>query len=157
MPAVIAALVAATVATFGYVITARSRLLEDRRRTYAAALGTVRAYQGLPHRIRRRPDSEATTRGALGTLISDLQRDMDHYWMLLKVDSEELGRAYYALVVKSRQKGKTYRDHAWQQPPASTDDEMSYPEHYSVDDNVQISLCLDLMRKQLRLLPWPGR
>jgi hypothetical protein len=61
MTAIIAALIAAAVATFGYVITARAKLLEDRRKTYAEALAAVHAYQELPHRIRRRPDSSPAT------------------------------------------------------------------------------------------------
>jgi|SRR5215469_1317610 len=154
MAALIAAIIAATVATFGYVITARAKLLEDKRRTFAAALGKVLDYQELPHRIRRRADSEAATRGALGTLITDLQRDMDHYHMLLLIDSEKMGRAYFALVRKSQEKGKKYRDQAWQALPATSDEKMSYPELYKVDDDVQRTLCLELMRKQLVLLPW---
>ena len=112
MATIIAALVAAVVATFGYVITARAKLLEERRKTYAAALAAVCDYQELPYRIRRRPDSSAATRAALGMIISDVQRDLDFHDQLLELDSPKLGLAYRALVEKSRRIGKPHRDEA---------------------------------------------
>src|SRR5436853_7906545 len=116
MATIIAAAIAAAVATFGYVITARAKLVEDRKKTYAEALAAVYAYQELPHRIRRRPDSSPETLRELGTLISDIQRDLDFYKSLLNLDSLELGAAYNALVQTSRDQGKKYRDEAWKQP-----------------------------------------
>jgi hypothetical protein len=91
MITVIAAIIAAAVATFGYVITARAKLLEDRRKTYAEALAAVHAYQELPHRIRRRPNSSQTILDGLGTVISDIQRDLDFYKSLLYLDSPNSG------------------------------------------------------------------
>src|SRR5689334_9773248 len=128
MAGIYAAVIAAIVATFGYVVTARSKLLEDRRKTYAAALGTVLEYQGLPHRIRRRPDPTPATRGTLGAQISNLQRDMEHYVSLMDLDSDEMGRAYRALVMKSRMVGRDDRESAWNCAPAISDKDMSYPE-----------------------------
>ena len=87
MATVIVAIIAASVATFGYFITARAKLLEDRRKTYAEALAAVQAYQELPHRIRRRPDSEPKTLGDLGIVISDIQRDLDFYKSLLYLEA----------------------------------------------------------------------
>jgi hypothetical protein len=112
MAVVIAAIIAASVATFGYVITARAKLLEDRRKTYAEALAAVHAYQELPHRIRRRPDSSPMTLDAMGTVISDIQRDLDFYKSLLYLDSPEVGDMYNALVQTSRDQGRKYRDEA---------------------------------------------
>jgi hypothetical protein len=148
MAAIIAASIAAAVATFGYVITARAKLLEDRRKTYAEALAAVYAYQELPHRIRRRPDSSPETLRDLGTLISDIQRDLDFHKSLLNLDSPKLGEAYNALVQTSRDQGKKYRDEAWQQPPA-----MSYPERYRYKVKVERDRCLKRMRQHLRSLP----
>jgi hypothetical protein len=148
MATVIAAIIAASVATFGYVITARAKLLEDRRKTYADALAAVHAYQELPHRIRRRPDSESKTLADLGAVISDIQRDLDFYKSLLYLDSPKLGAAYNAFAQASRDQGKKYRDEAWQQPPA-----MSYPETYRFKVKAQRDLCLKRMRQHLRLVP----
>ncbi len=153
MATIIAALVAAAVATLGYVITARAKLLEDRRKTFAVALTAVHAYQELPYRIRRRPDSTTATRAALGTTISDIQRDLDFHRRLLELDSPKLGRAYYALVQKSRAVGKSYRDRAWEHLPAGEDKAISFPEEYRYDDEEQVAFCLEQMRRHLRLLP----
>jgi hypothetical protein len=153
MATIIAALVAAVVATFGYAITARAKLLEDRRKTYAAALAAVCDYQELPYRIRRRPDSSTATRAALGTIISDIQRDLDFHSQLLELDSPELGRAYRSLVEKSRRLGKPYRDEAWTQLPANEDKAMSFPEEYRYEDDDKWTLCMERMREQLRLIP----
>jgi hypothetical protein len=154
MITLIAAVIAATVATLGYMITARAKLLEDRRTIYAAALSKVLDYQELPHRIRRRADSGAATRGQLGAFITDLQRDMDHYHMLLSIDSEKMGDAYLALMRRSQGSCAEYRKEAWEAPPATTDKEMSYLEPYSFDDDEERKRCLKVMREQLVLLPW---
>lgn len=153
MATIIAALVAAVVATFGYVITTRAKLLEERRKTYAAALAAVCDYQELPYRIRRRPDSSAATRAALGIIISDVQRDLDFHDQLLELDSPKLGLAYRALVEKSRRTGKPHRDEAWAQPPANEDKAMSFPEEYRYEDDDQWDFCRQRMREQLRMLP----
>jgi hypothetical protein len=122
-------------------------LLEERRKTYAAALAAVHTYQKLPSRIRRRPDSEPKTLGELGAVISDVQRDLDFYKSLLDLDSPELGAAYDALVQASRNQGKKHREQAWQQPPA-----MTYPETYRPKVKAQQDLCLARMRQHLRLI-----
>ncbi len=153
MATIIAALVAAVVATFGYVITARAKLLEERRKTYAAALAAVCDYQELPYRIRRRPDSSAATRAALGIIISDVQRDLDFHDQLLELDSPKLGLAYRALVEKSRRIGEPHRDEAWARPPANEDKAMSFPEEYRYEDDDQWDFCRQRMREQLRMLP----
>jgi hypothetical protein len=159
MATIIAALVAAAVATFGYAITARAKLIEERRKTYAAALAAVCDYQELPYRIRRRPDSSAATRAALGMIISDIQRDLDFHDQLLELDSPKLGLAYCALVEKSRRIGKPNRDEAWALPPANEDKAMSFPEEYRYEDDDQWDFCRQRMREQLRMLPlrWDRR
>jgi hypothetical protein len=154
MVTVIAAVIAAIVATFGYVATVRAKLLEDRRVTYAAALGKVVDYEELPHRIRRRADSEAATRNKLGDVITDLQRDMGHFSMLLRIDSDQLGMAYDALVARAQAKCERYRTEAWQMPPADSDKKMSYTETYPINDTEQRDYCVKLMREQLALWPW---
>jgi hypothetical protein len=156
MATIIAALVAAVVATFGYTITARAKLLEDRRKTYAAALSAVCDYQELPYRIRRRPHSSAATSAALGTIISDIQRDLDFHSQLLELDSPKLGRAYRSLVEKSRRLGKPHRDEAWAQAPADEDKAMSFPEEYRYEGDNEWVLCMERMREQLRLVPLRG-
>lgn len=153
MATIIAALVAAVVATFGYVITARAKLIEDRRKTYATALAAVCDYQELPYRIRRRPDCSAATRTALGTTISDIQRDLDFHSQLLELDSPKLGLAYRALVEKSRRLGKPHRDEAWAHPPAAEDKAMSFDEEYRYEDEKQWNLCRERMRERLRMMP----
>jgi hypothetical protein len=153
MATIIAALIAALVATFGYMVAARAKLLEGRRNTYAEALAAVYAYQELPYRIRRRPDSSAATRGELGKAISEVQRDLDFHTSLIRLDSPQLGDAYDALVQASRENGKEYRDNAWEQAPAQGDLAMGFPEIYMYDDEAEVELCIKRMRQHLRLLP----
>jgi hypothetical protein len=146
MTTIVAALVAAVVATIGYVLAARAKLLEDRRRTYALALAAVGSYKELPHRIRRRADASTETRKELGTEISNVQRDLDYFAQLLRLDSEALGRSYRGVVLCVWQLGKEYRDHAWEQPPANTDDGMGYDETYKHSDEEDQEWCIRQMR-----------
>lgn len=153
MATVIAAVIAALVATFGYTLTVRAKILEDRRKTYASALAAVESYKELPYRIRRRADSTAATRNTLGSAISDAQRDLDYYKNLLCLDSPAVGRAYYALVRVARINGNKKRASAWREPPALSDEKMAYPERYQTKDEEQMNFCLKLMSQELRLLP----
>src|SRR5690348_8935606 len=136
MATVIAAIIAAFVATFGYLLNARAKTLEERRKTYAAALASVSSYNELPHRIRRRADSTPTTRGTLGSIISDTQRDVDYYCWLLDLESPEVGDAFRALARTAQLFGKKNRDAAWHAPAATTDIELTYPENYPVGDEL---------------------
>src|SRR4051794_23267516 len=91
---IVTAFVAASTASVGYVITNRAKLTEGRRATYANALLAVETYKGLPYRIRRRTDSKPETRGELGALISDAERDLDYYMLLLGLDRDEVALAF---------------------------------------------------------------
>ncbi|HZI74890.1 MAG TPA: hypothetical protein VFD73_12875 [Gemmatimonadales bacterium] len=144
MVTLIAAVIAAIVATIGYAVTVRAKLLEDRRKTYADALAAVHAYQSLPHRIRRRDDGSSEA-ASLGHEISTIQQNLDYYRNLLYLDSPELGDGYTALVQASRDQGKKYRDQAWERPPA-----LSYPETYRYKVTDEMNLCLRRMRRHLR-------
>ena len=154
-PTLVAALIAATVATFGYLLNARAKRLEDRRRTYAAALSAVSAYNELPHRIRRRPDSEPATRGRLGDVISNTQHDLFTYRWLLTLESPAVGRQYDALVKMVWSFGKQHRAKAWATAPAESDDDCTYDEIYRVDADEEVEYCLEAMRQNLRLLAIP--
>lgn len=157
MGTVLAAAIAALVATFGYVLTARAKILEDRRKIYASALAAVYSYKALPHVIRRRADSTPATRGALGSVISNTQRDLDYYQRLLELDSPSVGLAYNALVARARSFGKEHRNDAWRKPPAGSDENAPYEDEYRTDDDAEVNACLKRMRSELRLLSieWP--
>jgi hypothetical protein len=148
---IVTAFVAASTASVGYFITNRAKLTEGRRATYASALLAVETYKGLPYRIRRRTDSKPEVRGELGALISDAERDLDYYMLLLDLDRNEVALRFRALAVTARMKGTVKREEAWSAAPISTDAEMRFKDEYGYDDEHEIAMCKAAMFRRLRL------
>ena len=149
---VIAAFIAALTASAGYFFTHRVTVLQQRRETYALALLAVESYQELPYRIQRRADDDPATRGALGSVISDCERDLDYYAALMDLDAIALARRFRALVTLVRVKGTEFRDHAWSQSLATGGQSMRFRESYEYDDHHERQACLLEMNHRLKIL-----
>jgi len=148
---ILTAFVAAFTASVGYFLTNRAKLVEERRSTYANALMAVESYKNLPYRIRRRTDSQPSTRGTLGMLISDSERDLNYYMAFLELDSDDVSGRFRALATNARLKGTKARAEAWEAPPVSEDSGMPFKDYFKYDDDHQIEMCKTAMRKHLRL------
>ena len=111
------AFVAAATASFGFFLSNRAGLIEQRRNTYAAALLAVRTYQLLPFRIRRRAAADAETRNALGGVISDAERDIEYYSEFLDLGDKRVAARYRALAWAARNKSTPQRAEAWMMAP----------------------------------------
>ena len=98
--ALLAAIIAGSVALFGYSLTQVSNRWERKRKVYAEALSAVREYEELPYRIRRRPSSDDETRARLGDQISEAYIKLRFYLAWLEIDSVVVGTAYADLVVE---------------------------------------------------------
>jgi hypothetical protein len=152
------AFVAVVTATAGYFVTNRLKTLETRRATYASALLAVETYWRMPYRIRRRSDSRAETRGALGERISDAERDLDYYINLMDLDVDDVAARYRALALETRTRGTAMRAQAWHMPAAEHDELMPFPERYPDDDQSafehrdNLQKCKTAMRRRLRLI-----
>ena len=66
------AIIAGLVALTGYLLNQFANRRERTSKVYAEALEAIREYQELPYKIRRRPDSNGTTRAALGDKTGDV-------------------------------------------------------------------------------------
>jgi hypothetical protein len=76
----------------------------------------------LPYKIRRRPDSNGTTRAALGDKTGEVVSRLwfDRAW--LQTDSE-VGAAYRDLMAQTKQDGGIYRATAWSEPVPIKDED----------------------------------
>jgi hypothetical protein len=84
--ALLAAIIAGSVAVVGYLITQAANRRERKSRLYAEALSVVREYQELPYRVKRRPASDGATRAELGEQISAVMTKLGFYLRWLQID-----------------------------------------------------------------------
>lgn len=149
--ALLAAIIAGSVALFGYSLAQISNQRDRKRKFYAEALSAVREYEELPYRIRRRLSSDDITRAALGERISDAYTKLRFYLAWLEIDSVVVGTAYADLVNRTRRIGGHARKKAWQKPIITRDEEMAFPEEYHFDNKEEWKLCVSAMRRELSL------
>jgi hypothetical protein len=147
---VLAAIVAAAAALFGYWLTYMSKRSEGKKEIYAKALAAVEAYKQLPYRICRRGESTPETRRNLGKIIGDVQQELSFYRRFLRLDSEAVGIAYDALVDKAFAHGRQFRATAWSMPPAPEDMDMDISTVFNYNDSFEQRACLVAMRKELQ-------
>jgi hypothetical protein len=116
------AIIAGLVALTGYLLNQFANRRERTSKVYAEALEAIREYQELPYKIRRRPDSNGTTRAALGDKTGEVVSRLwfDRAW--LQTDSE-VGAAYRDLMAQTKQDGGIYRATAWSEPVPIKDED----------------------------------
>jgi hypothetical protein len=152
------AIIAGLVALIGYLVTQLANRNERKRRFYAEALASVREYQELPYRIRRRPSSNAVTRFELSQVQSDIMAKLGFYHAWLQIDSAEVGSAYSHLLDQVRHLGRIHRASAWRMPIFATDEQMADdPVDFRWDIQPELDRCLRAMRRELSFWPLPSR
>lgn len=144
--------VAALTAVVGYLLNSAAGRRLERMRRYADALDAVERYQQLPYTFHRRHNETAEVRDELATMLADVQVALAFHRRWLRMDSDELGDAYDALVDKVQVKNSTYRKQALSSPPAKSDVEIEISPGYRHDQGAERAECLRLMRRRLRLL-----
>lgn len=147
---IVAAFIAALTASVGYFLTQRVSTIQARRQTYASALLAVESYKQLPYRIRRRGDDAPASRSALGSAISDCERDLDYYVALMDLEASAVARRFRALATLTRIRGTAFREQAWREPPL--DRSRRFSEAYMYDDRREVEACKEAMRSQLKIL-----
>lgn len=118
---IIAALLAAGVAVFGYSVQQRTARRQRRAEIYSDALRAVEDYLEAPYLVHRR-DGSAAARQSITTHVSDIQSRLSYYCALLEIHADvEISAAYSALVSAARaEAGKAMRE-AWESRPTRRD------------------------------------
>jgi hypothetical protein len=147
----VVAVVAAMTALAGYLLNSAAGRRAERMRRYADALDAVERYRQLPYTLRRRHNETAEIRDEMARMISEVQVALAFHRRWLRLDAEELGEAYDALVNKIQLKNKSYRKDALASPPATKDVEIEISPGYKFDEELDRVECLRRMRKHLRL------
>ena len=147
----VVAVVAAMTALAGYLLNGAAGRRAERMRRYADALDAVERYRQLPYTFRRRHNETAEIRDEMARMISEVQVALAFHRRWLRLDAEELGEAYDALVDKIQLKNKSYRKDALAAPPAIKDVEIEISPGYGFEEDLDRLECLRRMRKHLRL------
>jgi hypothetical protein len=148
---ILVAAVAAVTAVAGYLLNSAAGRRGERMRRYADALDAVERYRQLPISFRRRHNQTAETRDELARMLAEVQVALSFHRHWLRMDAEELGVAYNALVDKVQLKNKTYRQDALAAPVAGADLDIEVSPGYLFDEVAERDECLRRMRKHLRL------
>lgn len=121
---ILAALLAAIIAVWGYAHQQSMARKERLATIYSEALRTVEDYLEAPYLIRRR-DGSATSRQAVTSKISDIQSRISYYCALLEVHAPREASASYADLVKAaRLEAGPVMSAAWKERPTKRDREV---------------------------------
>lgn len=149
----VVAIVGATAVFVGHIYNQRAARLHVAAQTFATAIRAVNNYADLPYRVRRRPDSDPSTRWELANRISDLHSEMDFHRAWLRIEAPPVADAYDVLVAVVREEAGPYVKSAWHEPVIIRDSGMnlglgSKYENPLTDD--ARSACIEAMRLHLR-------
>jgi len=118
---IIAAGVAALVVVVGYIVAQAQARQERRAKAFAEALAAVEDYMECPYRIRRRPNSDAATRQAITSAISDIQSRIAFHEAWLQVETPSVAGKYSDMVKAARKEAGVQMQQAWQAPVLDSD------------------------------------
>ncbi len=127
-PAVIAAVVSATVVFVGHWVTGRREEIFRRRDLFAKAFQATVSYRELAYAIRRRRHDEAAAeRVRLSEVIRGVQEQLAFHAAWIKIESPRVAQAYDALVTETRRLAGGYMRDGWNAPAPTEDTQMSVP------------------------------
>jgi len=100
------------------------RARQDRQRQlFAAAFEACIAYREFPYIVRRRRgDDAAAERVRISGELSKVQRCLESYKAMIRVEAPGVSEAYSALVAETRRIAGPQISDGWDQPPVETDD-----------------------------------
>jgi hypothetical protein len=147
---ILAAILAALVATIGYWAARQGQRNDQRASLYAEALDAVDKYMNVPFLVYWRADSTPDTRSRLHDITQERILKMLYYRGLLRLHSPLVAEAYNALVTKTRAESSVYRQRAWKVPVAKDDAEYYQDSPaYDYHNEQEYTLCVEAMRGEL--------
>jgi hypothetical protein len=149
---ILTAIIGASVAICGYVLTQAAGRRERRARAHAEALRVISDLQEIPFRVLRRPDSSPATRHELDLLIGETLSKARFHLQLLRLESPTAAAAYDDLWEQTRKHGRVFRRWAWCQEVMTTDKQMAAVPPFDYGNLAEFELCVAAMRADTRLL-----
>lgn len=149
-------LVAAIVATFGYLYTQASNDRERLARSFAEALADVNTFRFVPFQVRRR-DATPDSRRELTKLVTKAQDRLDYHSVLLRLESPDVADAYIELVAVARREIDPKTKSAWESPPVSADRGLNMNlgvEYASPSTESAMETCIAIMRERVGRRSW---
>lgn len=123
-PAVLAAVVAASVSLLGLAVASRRGRVDRQRQLFAEAYADVVAYQEFVFIVRRRrADEPEAERGRISTALSEVQQSLNHHVAILRVEAPAVATVYANLVRHTRSTAGRFIRDGWDTPPPRTDAE----------------------------------
>jgi hypothetical protein len=120
---VVAALVAGAVSLSALWVAGRRARQDRQRQLFAAAFEACIAYREFPYIVRRRRgDDAAAERVRISGELSEVQRRLESYKAMIRVEAPSVSGSYSALVAETRRIAGPQISAGWDQPPAETDD-----------------------------------
>lgn len=121
-PAVIAALVAATVGIITLIVHGRRARTDRQREVFASAFGEVSAYREFPYIVwRRRGDEPDAERQRISTELIAVQSRLNQNQALLRVEAPRVARPYAELVAATRRVAGAAISAGWDREPITND------------------------------------
>ena len=152
-PSVVAASIAALVATGGYLLAQRAARRERKSRVYAEALRALRDLESLPWTIWRRGDDSPEAVRQLGALQSERFAAAHYYSQLLAIETPWIGEIYYQLQRRVRRQTSNNSRTAWLDSPRGTGPLWAAPSF--LDDTApELRLCLQAMQADVGWTGW---
>jgi hypothetical protein len=120
---VAAAIVAGAVSLSALWVAGRRARQDRQRQLFAAAFETCIAYREFPYIVRRRrADDAAAERVRISGELSEVQRRLEAYKAMIRVEAPGVSGAYSALVAETRRTVGPQISAGWDQPPPETDE-----------------------------------
>jgi hypothetical protein len=131
---VVAAFVAGAVSLSALWVAGRRARQDRQRQLFAAAFEACIAYREFPYIVRRRRgDDAAAERVRISGELSEVQRRLESYKAMIRVEAPGVGQAYSALVAETRRIAGPQVSRGWDQPSAETDEDV-HVDDVNVDD-----------------------
>lgn len=155
-PAVIAALIAATMTGIGIIVNGRRSRLDRQRQLFASAFGDITAYCEFPYIVRRRRhDAPAEERVRISGELSGVQQRLNHNAAVLRVEAPRVGKAYANLVNTTRAVAGAAIHDGWDQPARTADGDVHVTDVNLSTIKPAEDAYLEAARDHLALTPAP--
>jgi hypothetical protein len=127
-PAVVAAIISATVVLVGLWISGRRAEVVRKRELFAKAFEATVGYREFAYAIRRRRhDQPAAERVRLSEAIRETQQQLAFYSAWIEIESPHVAGAYDELVLQTRQMAGQYMRDAWNERAPRRDSQVNIP------------------------------
>jgi hypothetical protein len=126
---VVAAFVAGAVSLSALWVAGRRARQDRQRQLFAAAIEACIAYREFPYIVRRRRgDDAAAERVRISGELSEVQRRLESYNAMIRVEAPSVSESYSALVAETRRTVGPQISAGWDQPPPETDEGVHVPD-----------------------------